>query len=278
MKPYFMDEALQGTLSKSVLVNVMQYLAMNQGTGSLALYHPQGEQGQLYFEAGYIIHVSLGSHRDVRAMAVLLDWHEGSYTFRPNLITLKTMRSSVERLLLEAVMYADVSKKKGHALFYEDSILTAKPLQKGQVVSVSLRAVQLLPHLDGLRTLGEIAKEMRLELADVVSAANDLHQQGLSENKAVTVTSAFVTALKSLVVNITGPMGEIVVEDALYALGASAQALPKRVIPTLLRELENDMKHLRWREQFSQGAEHLCEQYGLSVTASASAPSQKSNF
>jgi Domain of unknown function (DUF4388) len=221
---------LQGMLSKGVLVNVMQYLAMNQGTGSLALRHPQGEQGQLYFEEGCVVHVSLGSHRDVRAMALLLSWQEGSYAFRPTpttptLTTLKTMRSSIERLLLEAVMNADVSNKKGHNPFYEDSILAAKPLQKDQIVSVSLRAVQLLPHLDGLRTLGEIAKSisqgpgMSQGIPDVVTAANELHQQGLTENKAITITSEFVGSLEALVVNIMGPIGEIIVDDALYDLG-----------------------------------------------------------
>jgi Domain of unknown function (DUF4388) len=265
-----MAEALPKTLISGMLLQGM----LSKGTGSLALRHPQGEQGQLYFEEGCVVHVSLGSHRDVRAMALLLNWQEGSYAFRPTLTTptLKTMRSSIERLLLEAVMHADVSKKKGHNPFYEDSILAAKPLQKDQVVSVSLRAVQLLPHLDGLRTLGEIAKSisqgpgMSQGLADVVTAANELHQQGLTENKAITITSEFVGSLEALVLNIMGPMGEIIVHDALYDLGVSAQALPKRVIPALLRQLENEMQHLRWREQFDQGARQLCQHYGVAIT------------
>ncbi len=259
-----MDETLHGPLSEGVLVNVMQYLAMNEGTGSLALRHPQGEQGQIYFEDGKVVHVSLGTHQDVRAMAMLLNWQEGNYAFRSDAVTEQTMRSSIERLLLEAVMYADVSKKKGHNPFYEDSILSAKTLRPEQMVSLSLRAVQLLPQLDGLRTLGEIAKDTRLELPDIIAAAYELHRQGLTDSKAVTISAEFINSLKTLVVNIMGPMGEIVVDDALYGLGAS-QALPKRVIPTLLRQLENDMTHNRWREQFEQGAKHLCEHYGVPV-------------
>jgi Domain of unknown function (DUF4388) len=264
-----MDETLQGPLSKGVLVNVTQYLAMNQSTGCLTLRRPQGEQGQLYVEAGYVVHVALGGHQDVRATALLLEWQEGSYTFRPNVTTLATMRSSLERLLLEAVMYADVSKKKGHYPFYEDSILTAKLLQKDQVVKVSLRAVQLLPQLDGLRTLGEIAKALRLELSDVLGAANELYQQQLADNRASTLSSDFITSLKALLVNLMGPIGEIVVDDALYTLGVTTQALPKRVIPTLLRDLENELSHRRWREQFRQAAHQLCQHYDVLPSAQA---------
>jgi hypothetical protein len=258
---------LQGSLGEGVLVNVMQYLAMNQGTGCLTLRSLQGEQGQLYVEHGFVVHVSLGHHRDVRAAAMLLEWQEGTYSFRADFPPIKTMRSSPLRLLLEAVMHADVSKKNGYNPFYEDSILTAKELQKNQVVSMSLRAVQLLPHLDGLHTLGEVADNLGLELEDVVKAAYELYQQGLADHKAITISSDFIANLKSLVVNIMGPVGEIIVDDELYNLGVSAQALPQRAIPDLLRSLGNEMTHPRWREQFGQGARRLCDQYGVSVVS-----------
>ncbi|MGL4611081.1 MAG: DUF4388 domain-containing protein [Trueperaceae bacterium] len=254
---------LQGFLGEGVLVNVMQYLAMNQDTGCLALRQPQGEQGQLYVENGEVVQVSLGSHRDVRAMAILLGWNEGSYTFRSGLRSVKTMRSSIERLLLEAILHFDVSKKHGHNSFYEDSILTARNLQKDQVVSMTLRAVQLLPHLDGLRTLGEIARDTKFDLKDVVAAAFELHQQGLTHNRALTINTTFMGSLKLLVTNIIGPVGDIVVDDLLYDLGASAQALPKRTLPDLLQAIEQQMLHERWRKRFRRGAEDLCRQYNL---------------
>jgi hypothetical protein len=260
-----MAETLQGPLSEGVLVNVMQYLAMNQGTGSLLLRQAQGEQGQISFEKGQVVHVALGSHQGVRAMAMLLEWQEGSYSFGTDTPSLKTMRSSIERLLLEAVMHADVSRKNGYNPFYEDSILTARPLQKDQRVSLSIRAVQVLPQLDGLRTLGEISKDMRLELSEVLTAANELHQQTLTDNRAVTISEDFTTSLKALVTHIMGPVGDIVVDDALYTLGASSQAVPKRIIPALLRDLENEMRHSRWREEFSERARQLCQQYGISI-------------
>lgn len=270
-----MNDSLQGLLGEGVLVNVIQYLAMNQGTGSLVLRQPQGEQGQVSFEGGQVVHVALGSQQGVRAMAMLLEWREGSYSFRADSPPLKTMRSSIERLLLEAVMHHDVSKKKGYNPFYEDSILTARPLQKDQVVSLSIRAVQVLPQLDGLRTLGEIAKEMKLELAEVLTAANELHGQNLTDNRAITIAEDFTTSLKALVVNIMGPMGEIIVDDALYTLGVSSQAVPRRVIPDLLRNLENEMQHSRWREQFGQGARQLCQQYSIPMRVQETASEEK---
>jgi Domain of unknown function (DUF4388) len=261
-----MDEALQGLLDKGVLVNVMQYLAMNQGTGCLTLRVPQGEQGQIYFEEGMVVHINLGSHTDVKALSLLLHWDDGSYSFRPDaLANEKTIKASIERILLEASMHADVAKKHGYNPFYEDSILTARPLERHQVVSMSIRGVQLLPHLDGIRTLGEIAQQTAMSINDIVTAANELNMQGLTDAKAITVVTNFISDLKTLLTNIVGPMGEIMVDDTLYDLGISAQAVPQRVIPQLLRSLEQTIKNPRWRDAFGRAVISLCQRYGVSL-------------
>jgi hypothetical protein len=261
-----MDEALQGLLDKGVLVNIMQYLAMNQSTGCLALRQAQGEQANVYFEEGNVVHINLGSHSDVKALSLLLNWNEGSYSFRSDVLANeKTIRASIERILLEASMHADVSRKHGFNPFYEDSILTARPLEKHQVVSMSLRGVQLFPHLDGIRTLGEIAHQTQLPLNEIITAANELNMQGLTDAKAITVVSNFVSDLKTVMKNIVGPMGEIMVDDTLYDLGISRQEVPQRSIPHLLRTLEKDIKHQRWRDDFGKAAISLCQRYGVSL-------------
>lgn len=261
-----MDEALQGLLDKGVLVNLMQYLAMNQSTGCLALRQPQGEQANIYFEEGHVVHINLGSHSDVKALSLLLNWYEGSYTFRPDALPHeKTIRASIERILLEASMHADVSRKHGFNPFYEDSILTARPIEKHQVVSMSLRGIQLFPHLDGIRTLGEIAHQTGIPVNEVITAANELNMQGLTDARAITVVSNFVHDLKIIMKNIVGPMGEIMVDDTLYDLGISGQSVPKRSIPQLLRALEKNIQHQRWRDAFGKAAISLCQRYGVSL-------------
>jgi Domain of unknown function (DUF4388) len=261
-----MDEALQGLLDKGVVVNVMQYMAMNQATGCLTLRIPQGEQGQIYFEDGTVVHVSLGSHTDVKALSLLLHWEDGSYSFKPDaMASEKTIKASIERILLEASLHADVAKKHGYNPFYEDSILTARPLERHQVVSMSIRGVQLLPHLDGLRTLGEIAYKTGMPLNDVIAAANELNMQGLTDAKALTVVVNFISDLKTLLTNIVGPMGEIMVDDTLYDHGISAQAVPQRIIPQLLRSLEQSIKNPRWRDDFGRAVISLCQRYGVSL-------------
>jgi hypothetical protein len=260
-----MDEALQGLLDKGTLVNIMQYMAMNQATGCLALRQAQGEQGNIYFEEGSVVHINLGSHSDVKALSLLLHWSEGSYAFKLDALSNeKTIRASIERILLEASMHADVSRKHGFNPFYEDSILTARPLEKHQVVSMSLRGVQLLPHLDGIRTLGEIAHHTAMPLNEVITAANELTMQGLTDPKAITVVSNFVSDLKKVMTNIVGPVGEIMVDDTLYDLSISGP-VPQRVIPQLLRTLEKNIKNPRWRDDFGRAAISLCQRYGVSL-------------
>jgi uncharacterized protein YjiS (DUF1127 family) len=55
------------------------------------------------------------------------------------------------------------------------------------------------------------------------------------------------------------------VDDTLYDLGISRQEVPQRSIPQLLRTLEKDIKHQRWRDDFGKAAISLCQRYGVSL-------------
>lgn len=261
-----MNDTLRGQLSEGALANLVQYLALNQATGCLILRHPRGDQGYVFFERGRPVHVKLGQLQDVEAMAALLAWTEGQFTFRAELAAPeRSVAMTVDTLLLEAAYQADTVRRSGSGMFGPGAVLTPKIVTEGdQKIAMTLRSLQLLRHLDGALPLSEVAARAGLTLTDALQAAEELFEQGLVQPlTARTAPEGFVRELVRLVVDLMGPMGEIVVEDALYDLGASPDALPVTSVSDLLRELRGQLRRTDWQQAFAREARQLAQRYGL---------------
>lgn len=264
-----MNDTLRGQLAEGSLPNLLQYLALSQATGCLLLRHPQGSQGQLYFEGGKPVHIRYGSQEDTLALASLLGWKEGQFIFRSGVnAPLHSVKSTLDSLLLEAAYQADTMSRGRGGLFDESTVLVPKPLTEGdQKVAMTLRSLQLLRHLDGVRSLGELILRSGLTRTDLFLAAEELYQQGLVQPLgAKAVPASFVDDLTRVVVDLMGPMGEIVIEDALYDLGLSPAALPVNRIDGLLREVKRQFRRSDWQISFEQQARALRARYGLGVS------------
>lgn len=261
-----MNDTLRGQLSEGALANLVQYLALNQATGCLILRHSRGDQGYVFFERGRPVHVKLGHVQDVEAMAALLGWAEGQFTFRAELAAPeRSVSMTVDTLLLEAAYQADTARRSASGMFGPGAVLATKVMTEGdQKIAMTLRALQLLRHLDGASPLAEVAARAGLTLTDALQAAEELFQQGLVQPPtARTAPEGFVRELTRLVVDLMGPMGEIIVEDALYDLGASPEALPVTSVSDLLRELRGQLRRTDWQQAFARDARQLAQRYGL---------------
>lgn len=261
-----MNDTLRGQLSEGALAHLMQYLTLNQATGCLIVRHPQGEQGYLFFEQGRPVHIRLGSLQDVAAMTALLSWDEGQFTFRSDLkAPERSVTMTADTLLLEAAYQADTARRTSSGMFGPSAVLTPKIVTESeQKVAMTLRALQLLRHLDGETPLAEVAAKAGLTLTDALQAADELFRQGLiSPVGARAVPERFMRELTRLMVDLMGPMGEIVVEDALYDLGVGAGTLPVTRVGELLRELRAQLKRTDWQQTFAREARELAQRYGV---------------
>jgi len=260
-----LNELLQGQLAKDTLPNLLQYLAMNAATGTLLLRHPKGMQGSVFFDKGEVVHIKLGAQQGVNALAAMLGWPEGRFAFRKSVsVPERTMKVALDKLLLEASHLADTTQRSSGRLFSEHTVFVANSLPSQQKVNMTVLAVQLLRQLDGVHTLGEVAQRMNIAFDKILIAAEELYRQAVIQPVAVApVHPGFVPDLTRLIVNIMGPMGEIVVEDALYDLQLSAENLPRNRINDLLGELRAQFKREDWQTVFEAQVKGLCEHYGL---------------
>lgn len=260
-----MNDLLQGQLSEDTLPNLLQYLAMNIATGTLVLRHPKGVQGSVFFHNGSVVHVKLGAQQGIAALAALLGWPQGRFAFRKSVsVPERTLDIPLDKLLLEAAHLADTNNRSSGRLFSEHTVFVANTLPGEQKATMTVLAVQLLRQLDGVHTLGEVAQRMNIAFDKILLAAEELYQQALIQPVAVApVHPGFVPDLTRLIVNIMGPMGEIVVEDALYDLQLAADNLPRNRIDDLLGELRAQFKREDWQGIFEAQVRGLCEHYGL---------------
>jgi hypothetical protein len=259
-----MKNALQGQLEEGVLANLLQYLSLNNATGSLQLRHVHGHMGEVFFHAGRVVHVVSGTQVDIMALSILLTWTEGEFSFRSGVAAPeKTIKLAVESLLLEASYQVDVNQLEQNRID-ADTILLPRSLDKHNSVALSLRALHLLRHLDGKSSLVSVAEKLNVPLTEVLSTAEELLQQSLVDfSNTPTVSAKFMGELNQLVVDIMGPMAEIVIDDALYDLGLRADFLPEHSLSELLQEIRSQFKRDDWQRDFEMRAKRLCAHYNL---------------
>ena len=261
-----MSVSLQGQLSDGVLTNLLQYLALNQANGCLLLRHPKGAMGRVFFESGKVVHIATENDEDVMALSRLLGWTQGRFNFLSGSdIPKRTIKFTLESLLLEASYQADVSSPSGIEDITPDTIFKAKEINPhSTTVKITLRALQIMRYLDGKTPLSTVANSSNVSFEEAVQVVKDLMTQDLVELAGAPVVDArLVPELMTIMNDIMGPMGSIVVEDALYDLGLDANSLSENVVSELLNELNKQLRNPEWQQSFRQRATQLVQALGI---------------
>lgn len=268
---------LQGQLNDGVLANLLQYLSMNSVSGCLTVRHPDGAHAYVFLEAGRPVHISLGKsghsgiQTDTEALSVLLTWQTGRFDLRDKVAPpVRSISKGLDMLLLEAAQQADETIRDKGILLHAESVLRARGVrtQRDHItdhVVVSIAALQLMQHLDGVNTLADVARLTGMPLASVLGAAQELHQQGLVLLNTTRVDPGFLRDLTGLLVDLVGPMGEIILEDTLLDLGFDKTNVPARAIGELLTELKGQLRREAWRAAFGRSSRALCERYTVEL-------------
>jgi len=260
---------LSGQLSEDVLGNLLQYLSLNLASGCLQVRRSPTQQSEVFFEQGKVVHVGTGAKKGVQALALLMTWNTGSFQFRAGVAAPeRTINLQLDSLLLEAAYNADMAALSAEQtvsdVLSENVVLVANTPPAESTVSLSLRAVLLLRQLDSKTTLFELADRMAVDMGEVLTTAGELVTQNLASVAASPVLSTdFVREMTQLVIDIMGPMGEIVVDDAVYDLGLEQNAVPESSLSELLTEIKAQFKRDDWRREFEVQIRRLQDRFRM---------------
>lgn len=261
---------LNGRLSEGVVANVLQYLALSQATGCLALVHPERRQGRVYLENGVIVLVEARPLYDLAAMAAMLEWREGRFTFRPGEAPKrKTMSRNADTLLLEASHLVDTGEVARGPSAAADTVLhVAESRDRDESVMLTLAALHLWRTIDGVSSLRQLAATIGKPVEETVAAAQELLDNGLAGFATLAVADPrFVREVARETIDLMGPVGSIVVEDALMDLGVGPDTLPVSAAGEFLEEVARAIHSSERRAEFLRRATELRRLFSLDQQA-----------
>lgn len=262
-----MVQDLRGSLQEGALANLLQYLSLNRASGCLNVEGPSNALGKVYLLQGRVVHAATSRGGwAIPAMAEMVVWAEGTFRFRNGETSPEvTIDVPLERLLLNASISADESRRgstEAPAPVKAGTVLKLRAFdQLETTVEIPIAAAGLLSVLDGRRSLEQAARTIGVPLERVLEIGADVVRLGLAAPlSAPRVAPGFLTELTARVVRILGPVGEIIVEDALEDLGLNTE-LPFEVVNDLLKAISDQFKTDQQRAQFSAAGKELRAKY-----------------
>jgi hypothetical protein len=263
--------SLQGQLDDKGLAHLLEYLSMNSNSGCLQLRNAKLGTGKVYFQQGRIVHAEFADHEGIAALSQLLLWQSGRFIFRNNVSSeQESIRISLTSLLREASYQAG----HGHSLpEYVTSRLdmrsvlrTSAITERIQTVSLTFDGLQLVREFDGQRDLATIARTLTWPEAKALMIA-----QLLLEQEIVTimgdepVDKGLIRDLNQVLVLLIGPMGQLIISDALAAIGAGTRGLRKNQVSALVTEISQQLGQHDWQTQFAQEAKRIANDYRIDL-------------
>ena len=258
---------IQGQIEEGVLVNLLQYLNLNSATGVLRVQSARGVSGAIFTLTGQVVHAETQSLEGVEALVALLAWKAGRFAFQSNTKAPKrTVDKPLDALLLEVAYQTDHSPDAGAVQLNAETVLAPVTLaanQQGKRVALPLVAIRMLPHLNGVTPLGTVSTQLGVSMDELLSAANILLDNDLaSVSEGRMVDEGFIHILTDLVRDIMGPLADIVMDESLDELGATASSVPEAQLPNLLELLAQEFPG-QLRATFQGRVEALLRAHGL---------------
>lgn len=213
------------------LTVTLRELAQQQVTGRLIVRLP-GSLGSIYLKVGEVVHATLGVTKGLKALSLILQETSRHSEFRANLTSPEvTIQAPLESLLKapEPVVIPSLTRPS-----------------EGQSAEPQ-GAVQLQGHFQG-QTRGQLSQVIQPSL------------QSLPVGEGV--PAGFTNDLAKVLVDIMGPIGNIVLEDAQTDLNL-ADDMPRSEVQTLIAELIQQLKLPARQHIFQQKVDALRARYGL---------------
>lgn len=258
---------IQGQIEEGVLVNLLQYLNLNSATGVLRVQSARGVSGAIFTSTGQVVHAETQALEGVAALVALLSWKAGRFAFQSATKAPKrTVDKPLDALLLEVAYQTDHAVDPGAVQLGPETVLAPVTLpanQQGKRVALPLVAIRMLPHLNGVTPLGSVAGALGVNMDELMAAANILVENELaaiSEGKLL--DEEFIHNLTVLVRDIMGPLADIVMDESLDELGATATSVPEAQLPNLLELLAQEFPG-QLRATFQGRVEALLRAHGL---------------
>lgn len=160
--------AFQGSLKELPLPDIVQLVSASGKTGRFRLTR-EGVEGSIYLKNGQIVHADLGEQSGEEAVFALAIWNSGDFLFTPgDEAPRQTITKSNTNLLMEAARRIDEWRVLSKKIPSIEMVPYLHP-RSGRHEQITLNPQEwlLITHIDGKRSISEIARGINLSSFDV---------------------------------------------------------------------------------------------------------------
>jgi hypothetical protein len=262
-------ESLGGALGKEQLFSLLGYLKNTRATGRLAL-QSGNRHGAIYVRGGEVVHAMVGDLNGEQAVAHMVTWNEGQFSFRSGeRSTKETITDSLESLALSVAVAIDHGAVQEPTLDTIDLELSARvkpPPPDSQVVLEGME-LALLARIDPNTSLEHSGQELGWNQDQLRGVVISLLSRGMIEliepTRRASVNPAFVGALRQAFAQTLGPAAEFLFEDVAAALGVNTMSLRPEQFSDFLRSLADAIDDPAARTRFIDRIKALRTQFGI---------------
>ena len=235
---------MQGDL-RQVGLNELLLLATNgKKSGVLKLMRGK-ESVEVFFNTGVIVHATCPIGDGEKALLYPVTWTDGTFSLEPNgAPSTTTIQKSASEILSEIESVTHEWKTILEVIPSSRAVFRLADLNEDQSEPITVPHVgwRVLCRLDGVRTIEEIADQLRIPFAYVAKVLFNLHKSGLVEAATPTtpapvvktVPQSLLNRMTTVLMEIIGPMAPLVLRDQLKALGTTANNLPENKLDDLM--------------------------------------------
>ncbi len=254
-----MPEVLGGNLGQLSLSEILKFLSSEGQSGRLDLSDGVS-RGEIYLRNGKLVHAVTGAQIGEAAVYSLMAWVEGDFSFVPDVAAPEdSVTADTEQLLLEGARRAEewgIIKKVIPAI---DCVFKLSPTGSSDAVSLQPYEWQVLTLVNGERSLAQIAQALGDDELTVAKVLYGLCTVGLLEvgEKAKapptpTINGSFFRRLDSAFTELMGPLGPVIIDDEIAALGETRESFPPekaaKLVERVSAEIEGEDKRARFQQ------------------------------
>ena len=164
--------ALQGSLSELSLPDVIQLVSVSGKTGAFHLINGD-DQGKIFLKDGQIIDATIGNLRGEQAVYEMAIWSTGEFSFTPGETSTEvTVQRSNANLMMEAARRLDEWRVLSRRIPSLDLVPFFSPREGQDQVTLSPQEWILVTHVDGQRSIEQVATILRWSAFDVPNSSS----------------------------------------------------------------------------------------------------------
>jgi hypothetical protein len=256
-----MVEGLTGSLAQLSLADILKMLAAGSQTGRIELSSGL-DRGELYLENGNVVHADASGVFGERAFTRLLSWPNGAFRFEAHIPAPETtIDKPLDRLFAESARHASEREAIRKVIPSMSAVPKLAKQSPAPTVTIEAHEWQIIALVDGQASITEIADVLGREEFEILKQLYRLKTTGLIEltfaqpvaaPQRVAAGAQFFAFLTTAVAAAMGPLAEIVIDDALDALGLTRATMPRDAIAALAERISADIRDENKRVRFQQ--------------------------